>query len=167
MQRGNSRPGPSVDSRLLTPILGALLILSCAPTAAAPTPTPRTPTGVLPPAIPVASPAASPSPSPSPSAAADPENGRRLIAAKGCGTCHSVEGVPGATGLVGPRLNNISLRPTLAGDAIQNSRENMMHWIMDPPSMKPGTAMPKLGLTEQEAQDIAAFLYSQPNNPQR
>jgi cytochrome c len=142
----------------------ALIIAGCAP-AAAPTPTPRAPSGTLPLDRPSPSAAASPSPSPSPSAAADPENGKRLIVAKGCGGCHTVEGVPGATGLVGPRLNNIALRPTLAVGAVDNSRENMMHWIMDPPSMKPGTAMPKLGLTEQEAQDITAFLYSQPNNP--
>jgi cytochrome c len=102
---------------------------------------------------------------PAPNVAGDPENGRRLFVARGCGGCHTLETSDGATGLVGPRLTNVVLRPTLAGEAIQTTPENLARWIMDPPAMKPGTAMPKLGLTEQEAQDVAAFLYSQPYNP--
>jgi cytochrome c1 len=48
---------------------------------------------------------------------------------------------------------------------IPNSPDNLTRWLMDPPSLKPGTAMPRVGLTEQQAQDITAFLYSQPMNP--
>jgi cytochrome c len=102
---------------------------------------------------------------PAPNVAGNPENGGRLFVSRGCGGCHTLETSAGATGLVGPRLTNVVLRPTLAGEAIQTTPENLARWIMDPPAMKPGTAMPKLGLTEQEAQDIAAFLYSQPYNP--
>jgi cytochrome c len=97
----------------------------------------------------------------------DPESGRRLISARGCGGCHTVSGVPAATGVVGPNLTNVALRPTLAGEIIQNSPETMTRWIMDPPALKPGTPMPRLGLNEQEAQDITAFLYSQPANPHK
>jgi cytochrome c1 len=35
-----------------------------------------------------------------------------------------------------------------------------MQWIMDPQHYKPNTAMPKLGVTPQDAIDIAAYLYS-------
>jgi cytochrome c1 len=34
----------------------------------------------------------------------------------------------------------------------------MQRWILDPPSVKPGTAMPKLGLTDDEAGTIVAYL---------
>jgi len=61
----------------------------------------------------------------------------------------------------------MSLRPTIAGESIQNTPENLTRWIQDPPSLKPGTRMPNLGLTQQEARDLAAFLYSQPYNPTR
>ncbi|TMF01469.1 MAG: c-type cytochrome [Chloroflexi bacterium] len=93
------------------------------------------------------------------------ENGRALVVARGCGGCHTVPGIQGASGVIGPPLNNVALRPTLAGESIPNSPDNMTRWIMDPPSLKPGTAMPRLGLTQQEAQDVTAFLYSQPRNP--
>jgi cytochrome c1 len=150
--------GPVVAST--TPTRRALLVMvlllvsGCSP-ATTTTPTPRAP-------------ARSPEPArllPAPNVPGDPENGRRLITAKGCGNCHTVRGVPGATRVVGPNLTNVALRPTLAGEAIPNSPETMVRWIMDPPALKPGTAMPKLGLSEEEARDITAFLYSQPYNP--
>jgi cytochrome c1 len=31
-------------------------------------------------------------------------------------------------------------------------------WIMNPPALKPGTQMPNLGLTDQEATNIVAYL---------
>ncbi len=102
---------------------------------------------------------------PAPGIGGNPENGRALIVPSGCGGCHSVPGIDGANGVIGPRLNNVVLRPTLAGDTIPNSPDTLTRWLMDPPSLKPGTAMPRLGLTEQQAQDITAFLYSQPMNP--
>jgi cytochrome c1 len=43
----------------------------------------------------------------------------------------------------------------------------MVRWLRDPAATKPDTTMPSLGLTEEEAQDLAAFLYSQPYNPGR
>jgi cytochrome c1 len=36
----------------------------------------------------------------------------------------------------------------------------MMRWLRDPPGVDPMTAMPNLGLTEPEARDIAAYLYT-------
>ena len=102
---------------------------------------------------------------PAPGVPGNAENGRALVVARGCGGCHTVPGIQGASGVIGPPLNNVALRPTLAGESIPNSPDNMTRWIMDPPSLKPGTAMPRLGLTQQEAQDVTAFLYSQPRNP--
>jgi nitric oxide reductase subunit C len=37
-------------------------------------------------------------------------------------------------------------------------KEYLKKFIRDPRSIKPGTAMPKLGLSEQEADDLIAFL---------
>jgi cytochrome c1 len=96
----------------------------------------------------------------------DPGRGRALIVEKGCAGCHTVAGVPSAAGVAGPVLNNVTLRPTLAGQ-VPSSPENMVRWLLDPPGVKPGTTMPRLGLTEAEARDLTAFLYSQPYNPAR
>jgi cytochrome c len=104
---------------------------------------------------------------PAPNTPGNPEVGRGYFATKGCTGCHSLEGFTGASGVEGPTLNNMTLRPTIAGETIQNTPDNLTRWIQDPPSLKPGTRMPNLGLTQQEARDLAAFLYSQPYNPTR
>ena len=41
-----------------------------------------------------------------------------------------------------------------------NEPEMLVRWIRDAPSLDPATAMPKLGVSEQQARDIAAYLYS-------
>jgi cytochrome c2 len=87
-------------------------------------------------------------------------NGRQLFQAKGCIACHAAPGVPGATGTIGPNLAGIgdpNKRPTLA-DGAANTPEHLRTWIQDPQSLKPGTMMPNLNLTEQEADDLVALL---------
>lgn len=86
------------------------------------------------------------------------ERGKRLFSAYGCGGCHSLAGVPGARGLVGPTLDGVGSRAVLAG-RLENKPENLMRWIGDPQSVSPGTAMPNLGVTARDRRDIAAFLY--------
>ena len=86
------------------------------------------------------------------------ERGRRLFGAYGCAGCHSLTGVPGARGLVGPPLDGLGSRVMLGG-RLENKPENLMRWIGEPQSVSPGTAMPDLGVTPQDRRDIAAFLY--------
>jgi cytochrome c1 len=102
---------------------------------------------------------------PAPGVVGNPENGRLLFTRAGCAGCHTIEGVPGAGGTTGPNLTNVVLRPTLAGETIPASPDTLVRWLLNPQSVKPGATMPSVGLTAQEAQDLAAFLYSQPYNP--
>ena len=102
---------------------------------------------------------------PAPGVAGDAANGRRLFVSAGCGGCHTLRGVPEATGVAGPNLTNVVLRPTLAGETIPLSPETLTRFLMEPGAVKPGSAMPSVGLTEAEARDVAAFLYSGPYNP--
>jgi cytochrome c1 len=44
---------------------------------------------------------------------------------------------------------------------VPNSAGNLEQWIMHPRSLSPKTAMPELGVTQAEARDMAAYLYSQ------
>jgi cytochrome c len=78
---------------------------------------------------------------------------------KGCGSCHVIPGIHNAKGLVGPPLMFFSRRTMIAGE-LPNSPENLVRWLKDPPSVEPGTAMPDLGLTDKQAQDVAAYLYT-------
>lgn len=74
-----------------------------------------------------------------------------------CVTCHAIPGVPGARHHVGPSLAGMADRSRIAG-VLPNTPDNMRQWLMDPQRIKPGSAMPALGLREQDARDIAAFL---------
>ena len=92
-------------------------------------------------------------------AGADVERGRHVLEQFDCGACHEIPGVRGPQGRVGPPLEQLRHRAYLAG-RFENSPEMMVRWILDPPAMKPATAMPALGLTEAQARDVAAYLYS-------
>lgn len=102
---------------------------------------------------------------PAPNVPGDPNAGRRLFIERGCGGCHAIRGLAGADGVAGPRLDNTVVRPTIGGNEIPTSPQNLAHWIQDPVSLKPNTTMPKPGVSEADARDIAAFLYSLPENP--
>ena len=89
--------------------------------------------------------------------AGDPKRGAALIERYGCGACHTIPGINGANGLVGPPLNMMGRRIYIAG-VLRNTPDNMMRWIRDPQKIVPGNAMPEMGITEAEARDLAAFL---------
>ena len=87
------------------------------------------------------------------------DEGKQIVAQKGCGGCHTIPGVAGATGAVGPGLAGVASRPTIAAGAVQNNGpDDLKRWVQDPPGVKPGTAMPNLNLTDAEATRVAAFL---------
>ncbi len=81
------------------------------------------------------------------------------VARYGCGSCHIIPGVSGASGLVGPPLVGIGNRIYIAG-VLQNTPPNMIRWIENPPAVDEHTVMPNLGVTHQDAIDIAGFLYT-------
>ena len=83
--------------------------------------------------------------------------GAAAVAKYGCGSCHTVKGVPGANGLVGPPLTGISSRTYVAG-MVENTPANMAAWIRDPKAINARTAMPNVGASTQDASDIAAYL---------
>lgn len=76
-----------------------------------------------------------------------------------CGVCHVIPDIRGARGAVGPPLAGYARNVYIAGK-YPNQPERLVHWIIDPPSLAPKTAMPAIGVTEPEARDMAAYLYS-------
>jgi cytochrome c len=89
----------------------------------------------------------------------NPGRGARLIEQYGCGSCHTVPGVGGANGLVGPPLTKLGSRSYIAGE-LPNNGDNLQRWIRNPQAVEPGTAMPNLSVTAVDAQDIAAYLFT-------
>src|SRR3954469_19971937 len=82
-----------------------------------------------------------------------------LIRRYGCAGCHTIPGIPGGDGQVGGPLKDIRQRAYVGG-VVTNSADNMIKWIVSPQSFSPRSAMPATGISNAEARDVAAYLYS-------
>ena len=89
----------------------------------------------------------------------DANRGRDLMRTYGCGSCHSIPGVAGANGLVGPPLDGIASRSYIGG-VLPNAPDNMLRWLRDPRAVDSLTAMPNVGVTPSDARHLAAYLYT-------
>lgn len=89
----------------------------------------------------------------------DIDSGRQTIKRAGCAACHTIPGIPGANANVGPSLAGIATRNYIAG-VLPNEPENLVNWILDPRRHSPNTVMPDTRLSEEEARDVAAYLYT-------
>jgi cytochrome c2 len=132
----------------------AVLVVACNPsTQSVPTPPSAKPTP------PPAAAAAGTAPATSPPSVDQVAQGRAAVQQAGCGGCHTIPGVPGANARVGPDLAGVASRPTIAGGAVPNTGpDDLKRWILNPPAVKPGTRMPNLGLSDEQATRIVAYL---------
>lgn len=97
---------------------------------------------------------------PAPAASARPGDaviGRRAAGQYLCATCHHIPGIVGAEQHVGPPLDGMGRRSFIAG-VLPNTPQNMARFLKNPQEVDPRSAMPPLGLSDQDARDIAAFL---------
>jgi L-cysteine S-thiosulfotransferase len=92
-------------------------------------------------------------------AGADAARGLKLIEAEGCGACHGIPGVQWPRGAVGGSLEGLATQAMIAG-SFPNRPDVLVAWLRDAPTMAPDTAMPASGLTQDQARDVAAYLYS-------
>jgi cytochrome c oxidase subunit II len=86
--------------------------------------------------------------------------GARLFQTTKCGDCHAVVG----TDLQlrkGPSLAHLASREFLGGGIQRNTPENLMLWLTDPQSAKPGNRMPNTQLTADERRALLAYLETQ------
>jgi cytochrome c len=60
---------------------------------------------------------------------------------------------------VGPSLDGLRSQRFIAG-RLPNTPDNLTRFIMAPQTFSPGSAMPNLGVTDVEAQNMTAYLYS-------
>jgi cytochrome c2 len=88
------------------------------------------------------------------------ERGRALLASYGCASCHQIKGLNVPQRSAGPPLEHIANNSYIAG-LLPNDADALARWIMTPRDISPGTAMPDLGVSADEARAIVAYLYSQ------
>jgi len=92
-------------------------------------------------------------------AGADADAGLEVIQRVGCGACHVIPGVEWPQGASGPALKGFADSPMIAG-RFPNRPAVLVDFMIDAPSMAPDTGMPPMPLTEEEARDVAAYLYT-------
>jgi cytochrome c2 len=91
--------------------------------------------------------------------AGDAGFGKQAIARFGCGACHEIEGISGATGKVGPSLTGFAGHATIAGK-LPNQPDQLMLWLRQPHAVVPGNAMPNQPIGDRDLRNIAAHLYT-------
>ncbi len=92
-------------------------------------------------------------------AGGDANRGRQAIVEYGCNACHTVPGITRADATVGPPLTAWAERSTIAGQ-FPNQPQTLVAWIQNPQAMKPGTIMPNTGISEEDARNVAQYLYT-------
>lgn len=93
------------------------------------------------------------------------------LAAKGkqvfntvCTACHTVDGTKRSPNTGAPNLAYMGARTSIGGGVLKNTPENLLQWLRDPQSVKPGAKMTvsvKLGsITEDDAKALVEYLES-------
>ena len=93
-------------------------------------------------------------------AAADvPEGraGRDVFTSVACISCHTVRGTP-ANGVFGPDLTHLMSRATIGAGVAPNTAENLRAWVNDPAALKPGARMPAMKLSNDQLDQLVAYL---------
>ena len=86
--------------------------------------------------------------------------GRAAFVENGCGACHSMRGVPGANGEIGPDLTHVGSRLLIAG-WLDGNVGNFGGWIASAQHIKPGNRMPSFDqLDGPTLRAMAAWLES-------
>ena len=91
---------------------------------------------------------------------ASSERGKEAIERVGCGSCHRIPGIPWPEGKVGPPLDSFAGRALIAG-RLPNRPDLLAAYVRNAPALVPGSGMPAMPVTEEEARNIASYLYEQ------
>jgi cytochrome c oxidase subunit 2 len=83
--------------------------------------------------------------------------GRKAFFANSCVNCHTIRGTS-AQGKFGPDLTHLMTRETLAAGAAPNTPDNLRLWVRDPQRIKLGCLMPNMQMTDQEVDQLVAYL---------
>jgi cytochrome c oxidase subunit 2 len=87
---------------------------------------------------------------PRPPSSGEAAMGAKLFNTMGCANCHLTN--------VGPNLTHISTRETIGAGVLTNTPENLKKWLLNPQAYKPGSYMPNMKLSDQQVNQIVAYL---------
>lgn len=85
--------------------------------------------------------------------------GRDVFLRTSCINCHAISGTV-ATGRFGPDLTHLMSRDTIASGAATNTHDNLKQWLRNPDSLKPGSLMPAMNLSQPDLDAVTAYLES-------
>ncbi len=88
-----------------------------------------------------------------------PAAGKIAFRRLGCGACHRTGMVSGTGGEVGPPLQGLGARAEIAGK-LSADPQNLIAWIRHPQTISPGVGMPDIPMSDQDARNVAAYLYT-------
>lgn len=88
-----------------------------------------------------------------------PERGLRAMARYQCGSCHAIPGAVTHGVRAGPPLDGFGRRSYIGG-RLPSAPDTLQRWLRDPKALEPRTTMPHVGVTDEDARDIAAYLLS-------
>lgn len=74
-----------------------------------------------------------------------------------CAACHTVRGTD-ATGDHAPDLTHLGSRRLIAAGLLTNTPEHVMDWVQHAQELKPGSRMPSIALTPEEAAALSNYL---------
>ena len=85
--------------------------------------------------------------------------GEKYFASAACVGCHVINGV-NTGNLIGPNLTHFGSRQLIAGGVLDNTPQNLALWLKNPQAIKDGSDMPNLHLTQQQIDELVAYLES-------
>jgi mono/diheme cytochrome c family protein len=89
----------------------------------------------------------------------DARVGQAIVTQQDCGACHRIPGITGAEGAAGPPLDHFASQPKIAG-VLPNTPAALTRFLRAPETVVKGGAMPNMALSETQARQIAAYLYT-------
>ncbi|EZP74444.1 Cytochrome c oxidase polypeptide II [Sphingomonas paucimobilis] len=90
---------------------------------------------------------------------ADVQRGRALVQRTGCAACHLIPGIRWPQGRLGPDLTHFARQGMIAG-RVPNRPDMLTAFVRNAPALVSGMTMPAMPLDQEEARDVAAYLYT-------
>lgn len=91
-------------------------------------------------------------------APATPPGGELSGTIPACFACHTIQGVPGAVGKLGPDLTHMASRSTIVSGYLDNTPDNLKQWLETPQSLKQGALMPNMNLNPSQVAALVDYL---------
>ncbi|MER3445681.1 MAG: hypothetical protein C4291_02080 [Candidatus Dadabacteria bacterium] len=87
----------------------------------------------------------------------EPARGAQIFQQKTCVNCHTVAGTR-ANGHISPDLRHLGSRQTIGAGIMENTQPNLARWLANTQSVKPGSLMPNMRLSDSKVNALVAYM---------